>query len=128
MLLVYESGLLYCACHCLLNNCTMTKDAAKEKEEIRGEIGELKDEMKQELKIFRETMEREMRNEIRDLKSEQSDIIKSLENAHEEINDLRKALGEATAKNKQLEKTNEEFRAKCLLTETKIQSLESRLV
>lgn len=47
----------------------MAKDAAKLKNEMRGEVNKLKDEMKS----FQETMKREFRNDLRQLKCEQKE-------------------------------------------------------
>lgn len=87
-----------------------------------------KDEIRQELKVFRESLERDLRNEIRDLKAEQRNLVQSLDFAHGSIDELKKKLESEVLKKECLATEKEALRKKCLAAESKIQDLEDRIV
>lgn len=93
----------------------------KLKEELRAEF-------KQELKAFKDTVERDLRNEIRELRSEQRATIQSIEFAQETIEDLKKKLEAVESVNAQQKAENALLQAKCMELETKNAALEQWLV
>lgn len=103
----------------------MSKDIAKVKDEI---FARLKEELKQELKLFKDSVERDLRNEIRELKVEQRTITESLEYAHNSIKELQEQLKDEEAKNASLESENKTLRQKCQDLEGKTEGLEDRVV
>lgn len=106
----------------------MAKEIAKMKDELRAEFLKLKEEMRAELKEHREAVERQMRNEIRELKTEQQALAKSLEFAYGNIEDLKKQLNDETTKNVKLASENEALHAKNAAMQSTLQDLEMRLV
>lgn len=106
----------------------MSKDLAKMKEELRSEIAKLKDELRQEMKSSREVIERALRSEIRDLRNEQTELIKSIEHAHESIEELKRKLDIEVAKNEQITKENEALRAGNSTLDRRTEELDKRIV
>lgn len=106
----------------------MSKDIAKLREDLKNDFLQLKEDLKQEMKTAREFFEREMRNELRELRSEQKEVIKSLENAHETIEDLKKQLAAETTKNAELKNENNSLQNRCASVKNKNEELEKRVV
>lgn len=100
---------------------------AKMKEEVRIECQRLREEMQQEIKMFRESVERDFRNEIRELKTEQRSMTKSIDYAHDTIEELKKKLDEALAKNTQLETENAALRLENATLKSSLNDLEHRV-
>lgn len=103
----------------------MSKDPTKIKE---ADFVKFKEEIRQELKVFRESVERDLRNEIRDLRAEQRNQAQSLDFADGTITELKEKLEAEVERNTKLEKENELLRAKRLSIESKTQDLENRMV
>lgn len=98
------------------------------KEELRSEIAKMKEELRQEIKSSREAIERALRNEIRDLKNEQTELIKSVEHAHETIDELKGKLDAEIGKNETMTKENEALRARNSTLERRTEELDQRIV
>lgn len=98
------------------------------KEELRSEIAKMKEELRQEIKSSREAVERALRNEIRDLKNEQIELIKSVEHAHGTIDELKAKLDAEIAKNEVMATENEALRAGKSTLERRTDELDKRIV
>lgn len=106
----------------------MAKDLGKAKEEIRSDLHRFKEELKQEIKTSKESIERSLSNEIREVRNEQAEMIKSLEFANKTIEELKTQLANETAKISQLSDDNGMLRSKCTTLERRSQELEKRVV
>lgn len=95
---------------------------------MKAEFLKLKEEMKQELKTFKQTQERELRVDIRELRTEQRTQAQSLEYAHKEIEDLKVKLSAEQTKNTKLENENRELQARNMALEATITDFEKRLI
>lgn len=93
---------------------------------MKAEIEKLKEDFKQEMKTFRESIERELRSEVRDLKNEKKEMASSIEFAHGSVSELQKKLEAEVAKNVELSAQNETLRGKCAALETRVEQLETR--
>ncbi|KAH6936316.1 hypothetical protein HPB50_015836 [Hyalomma asiaticum] len=102
----------------------MAKELAKLKEEMRDEIIK---EIRQEFKSFKDSLERDLRNEIRQVRSEQRQMSKSIDFSHESVGELKQKLHSELSRNAGLAKENDELRAKCTALEKKAAELERRL-
>ncbi|KAL1468817.1 hypothetical protein MTO96_025173 [Rhipicephalus appendiculatus] len=77
--------------------------------------------------MFRESLERDFRNEIRDLKTEQRNMTKSIDYAHDNIEDMKKKLEQALAENALLKSDNASLRLENASLKTSVFELEHRL-
>lgn len=100
---------------------------AKLKEEMKTECLKLKEEVQQELKMFRDSVVRDFRNEIRDMKTEQRNMTKSIDYAHDSIEELKKKLEEAVAESARLKSDNASLRLENASLKTSVFELEHRL-
>ncbi|XP_075749234.1 uncharacterized protein LOC142814382 [Rhipicephalus microplus] len=95
---------------------------------MKAELLKIKEEMKQEMKSFRDSLERDLRNEIRELKNDQRQMTGSLDFAFTSIEEHKKKLDDVITKNRDLESKNAALRAECKCLESKGRDLDTRLV
>lgn len=94
-------------------------------------LNEFKDELKQELKMFRESLERDIRTELRDIRAdlkELTEIKKGMSFINQEHESMKQALALIKKENSGLKKENAELNGKCGELARALKETENRLV
>lgn len=89
---------------------------------------ELRDEMKAEWKLMRETLERDFRNEIRDLRSDIREVKSSMGFINAEFENMKKQLESGVLADAALKKENDELRARCYALERDVKANQMSIV
>lgn len=95
--------------------------------EISKILNELKDELRQEWKAFRETLERDIRSDIRDLRNDVKEAKDSMDFMNREFEDMKKKFDTVLNENAQLKKENRSLSQKCDELETCLRNCQDRL-
>lgn len=93
----------------------------KVSKELTTALDELKSEIKTDLKVFRESIDRDFRTDLREIKA-------SLKFIGEKYDEMRVDLKSVLEQNKQLRAENVTLKERCDKQETQIKAIESRLV
>lgn len=99
----------------------MTKDLTKL-------FAELRDEMKNEWKLMRETLERDFRNEIRELRTDIREMKSSMDFINAEFEGIKRKLESGATVDNELKKENEELKARCLALEKEMKTSQMSIV
>lgn len=93
----------------------------KVSKELTTALDELKSEIKTDLKLFRESVDRDFRTDLREIKA-------SLKFIGEKYDEMRVDLKSVLEQNKQLRAENVTLKERCDKQETQIKTIESRIV